>query len=96
MSTEPNAPAIDRRVVCAAMQAESGEIICSPRHWDHLAHVQAAAYPFGFWKQAKQGFVDQRGEFMDRKEAYQVAWGANQVVRRVGGDTDCLYSENLY
>jgi hypothetical protein len=47
----------------------------------------------------EQGFVDQKGNFLSRTEAWQVAQTANQIIRRVGGDTangGTLYSENLY
>lgn len=46
-----------------------------------------------------QGFVDQRGVFLTRTEAWSIALAAGQIIRRVGGnDTDggTLYSENLY
>ena len=48
------------------------------------------------WTRAEQGFVDQFGVFLTREEAWDVASKAGQIVRRVGGDGGCLYSENLY
>jgi hypothetical protein len=47
----------------------------------------------------EQGFIDNKGNFLSRKEAYIVAKNAGQVIRRCGGDdTDggILHSENLY
>lgn len=44
----------------------------------------------------EQGFIDQRGNFLGRQEAWQVAQAAGQIIRRVGGDTEAggtLYSE---
>lgn len=32
------------------------------------------------WRAAEQGFIDQWGTFMDRKEAYQVAKAAGQIL----------------
>lgn len=47
----------------------------------------------------EQGFIDQHGAFMSRREAWEVAEAAGQIIRRVGGDEadgGTLYSENLY
>lgn len=47
----------------------------------------------------EQGFLDKYGNFLSRAEAWRVALFANQIIRRVGGDTrdgGTLYSENLY
>ncbi len=90
--------AIPRRVVCAAMRHSAGSVICSPRHWDKVA-VDRVGGQGGPWKGAEQGFVDQRGVFMTREEAWKVAEAAGQIIRRVGGDTlngGHLFSENLY
>lgn len=84
-----------RVVVCAAIRNSKGDIICSPRHWDALMREQVVKADAD-WSRAEQGFVDQYGAFMDRAEARMVAWSANQVVRRCGGDEAELFSENLY
>jgi hypothetical protein len=42
-----------------------------------------------------QGFVDNKGNFLTRKEALLIAEKENQIIRRCGGDVE-LYSENLY
>lgn len=80
-----------RRVVCAALRHGS-TIICGPRHWDSICRGTSK----GGWE---QGFVDQRGVFLTREEAWKVAEAAGQILRRVGGDDmngGRLYSENLY
>ena len=79
---------IERRVVCAALRRGS-VIVCGPRHWDSLCRGHSK----DGWE---QGFVDQRGVFMTREEAWQVAFDAGQIIRRVGGDGKRLFSENLY
>lgn len=46
-----------------------------------------------------QGFVDEKGNFLTRQEAWKVAEANNQIVNRCGGDTSnggTLYSENLW
>ncbi len=96
-------------IVCAANRHhDTGLIICGARHWDdvmravakavyptpdHLIHVKP---PYGSFD---QGFIDQRGKWYTRTEAWTVAMANGQVKRRVGGDeTDggTLYSEGLY
>jgi hypothetical protein len=78
-----------RMVVCAALRDRNGTIICGPRHWDSICRGTS----HDGWE---QGFVDQRGVFLNREEAWLVAEGANQIIRRVGGDGERLFSENLY
>lgn len=82
------------------MQRSDGAVLVSPRHWDSVCHemVRVSADPDA-WKDSVQGFVDQRGVFLNRREAWVVAEAAGQIKRRVGGDTaggGRLYSENLY
>lgn len=84
------------RVVCAAIRNVHGSIICSARHFDGLMHAQIALSTQDGWKQAEQGFIDQRGTFLTREQALTVALGAGQIIRRCGNDKSTLYSENLY
>jgi hypothetical protein len=76
-------------VVCAALRNVHGTIICGPRHWDSICRGTSK----DGWE---QGFVDQRGVFMTREEAWKVAEAAMQIIRRCGGDGERLFSENLY
>lgn len=86
-----------RRVVCAAvLSKESGEMVVGPRHFDAVMHRQLSRLPLRAMAEAEQGFIDQRGVFMTREEAWVVAEAAGQIVRRVGGDGRKLFSENLY
>lgn len=87
---------LDLRVVCAALRHNSGEILCGPRHFDGIMQARIAFDPFGHWRAAEQGFVDQRGNFLTREQAYLVAKAAGQIIRRCGGDEGTLFSENLY
>ncbi len=83
-----------RRVVCAANRRRDGAMVCSARHNDPRMHMQKA-YMGGDWEQDEQGFIDQWGVFMDRREAWLVAEAADQIVREVS-TPGVLYSENLY
>lgn len=89
-----------RRVVCAAIQAEDGEVLLGIRHYSPDMHRQIRARPDGkkFYSagNVQQGFVDQWGNFLTREEAWKVAEAQGQILDRVGGDGGVLYSENLY
>ena len=96
-----------RVVVCAAnlyrFETGSSLLICGPRHYDMTMHDTIAALDDEIWtlpKKCTQGFVDQWGMFMDRKEALLVATAAGQInVRRPkSGNPDSpeLFSEDLY
>ena len=87
----------DQRVVCAAIRHEFGAIICGPRHFDSTMHEQISNSTIKGWGLAEQGFVDQFGEFLTRKEALVIAKLAKQIFRNFDDDTgDELYSEHLY
>lgn len=92
-----------RRVVCAAnLDTFSGHMIIGARHWDRLMHVHNGLFVRARYYTSEfdqQGFIDQHGAFMTRKEAWKVAQEAGQIIRRVPGDDEdggTLYSENLY
>ena len=96
-----------RRIVCAANREEGTNlVILAPRHWDETMREQYRMCK-GYCEETRlvipkfkeQGFIDQRGVFLTRQEAWKVAEAAGQIIRRVGGDTadgGTLYSENLY
>ena len=90
-----------RRVVCAACRSsKTGAIVLGPRHMDVVMrlHVQQIDN-HDYHDFDDQGFIDQWGVFMSRREAWKVAEAANQIVYRCGGDQakgGTLYSENLY
>lgn len=94
-------------VVCAACKSED-LILCSARHWDKTMRRQLEVINaqdiegLSLTLKAKhftQGFINQFGEFMTRKEAMKVAIDAGQKVdikRGCGGNKERLYSEGLY
>lgn len=87
-----------RRVICAANRFPDGLILCGARHWDSVMCAQATALGIKGGNE-EQGFIDQYGVFMDRKEAMQVAKDAGQAIDirfGCGGDELTLYSEGLY
>jgi hypothetical protein len=89
-----------RRVVCAAIRAEDGDVMLGVRHYSTDMHAQIHARrdgaKFCHRNGDDQGFVDQRGTYMTRRQAWNVAQAAGQV-RREGYDSEgVLYSEDLY
>lgn len=80
-----------RFVVCAALQQDD-ELVVGPRHFDAIMRKQIGGRD---WSRAKQGFIDQRGRFMDRHEAFRVATQAYQIRNSFPGRVQ-LYSEDLY
>lgn len=96
LSTSPNYVIGQQYIVCAAARNNfTGQIICSPRHYDRTFH-QSVVDRSTAWNVADQGFVDQYGNFLTRAEAHKIAVAAGQIRRRCGGDHEELYSENLY
>jgi hypothetical protein len=94
---------MERRIVCAANKDISGMIVLGVRHFDeHMLKVlKLAKLPRFSLIGVQQGFIDQRGVFLSREEAWLVAEAAGQIIRRVGGDMSAdgvgkLFSENLY
>lgn len=92
-----------RFVVCAA--CKYGDlIIAGARHYDLVMQSQLnllsekdeLKYLNG--AEVVEGFIDQYGKFMDRKEAFIVAKEAGQlnVRRRTPDDSEELFSECLY
>jgi hypothetical protein len=83
------------RIICAANRKRfTGEVVLGIRHHDaFMNRMDTEGDP------VDQGFIDNRGNFLSRTDAWKVAEAAGQVIRRVGGDEangGTLYSENLY
>jgi hypothetical protein len=88
---------MNQRIVCAANRKRfTGEIALGVRHWDAFMKRDL---PDTEGDPVDQGFIDNRGNYLSRTEAWKIAENAGQIVRRVGGDDKdggTLYSENLY
>lgn len=93
-------------VVCAAMR-KNGVIVCGARHFDSVMRpiIDKLDMGYGEWE---QGFIDQNGHFLTRKEAWKIADENGQIRRGTGWETQydprpagikddgVLFSENLY
>ena len=66
-------------IVCAACKIDTngeGEniVLCGARHWDNIMRVQARAMGYKTHApESSQGFINQFGEFLTRKEALEIA-----------------------
>lgn len=99
-----------RKVVCAAVKYGEGKdalVVCSARHFDPRMHHTLGVIrddklvELELADKAVQGFIDQFGVFMDRKEAWKVAVAADQIFlerypKAQWRENDDLYSEWLY
>jgi len=95
---------MNQRIVCAANKLSDGTILLGIRHWDMFIHDQmdmllkvwGTESEISLIKGHEQGFADQFGKFLTRKEAYIIAKDNGQIIRDIGYEADELYSEHLY
>jgi hypothetical protein len=83
-------------IVCAAVLYPHGLLIAGPRHFDPVMY---ALIPDSERERPQQGFIDQRGNFYNRHDAWVIAEKNGQIRYRCGGDETnggTLFSENLY
>lgn len=86
---------IEQRIVCAAiMNRNTLEIIAGVRHFDKIMCSQMDCHN-PIWYNPEQGFLDNKGNFLSRVEAYKVAEAADQIIRDCGNNKR-LFSEHLY
>lgn len=85
------------RLVSAAMLMDDGLIVAGVRHFSpDMRATLHRIYGDGYQRRVKeQGFIDTRGNFLTRAEAWQVATEHKQI-RRAVSTPGTLYSENLY
>ena len=104
---------IPERIVCSACQVfvdekdgtnEDGSLIIHEvyglRHYDSLMRKQIKElekqYKYALLDY-EQGFITNKGRFVDRKEAMKIAKAQNQVIRLSGSpNSNILFSEDLY
>lgn len=99
---------LPERIVCAANKHD-GHIVLGLRHNDDFMQsgvtkisvimdpVKQIPFKKGIYSLEAQGFLTNRGRWVDRKEAYEIATQQEQVLRKTGGvDSRILYSEDVY
>ncbi|GLP95303.1 hypothetical protein [Paraferrimonas sedimenticola] len=97
---------VTRKIVCAAVRVGTF-VVLGPRHYSQPMHEQIKwieSHTRIPWKKLRQsygeeqGFIDQFGQFYDRKQAMELVKSNGQPfdLKRNGGSGDELYSEGLY
>jgi hypothetical protein len=88
---------MQRLIVAAAMLMDDGDVIVGVRHYSpEMRKTLEKAYGEKYHLSVKeQGFVDQKGVFLNRKDAWVIAEQEGQIRRKVSTE-GTLYSENLY
>ena len=81
--TPPEDCNFKRKIVCAANKY-GDFILVGPRHWaptmlNTIHFMSRNAKKYMNSQEEIQGFIDQNGHFLDRKEAYKVAIAAGQL-----------------
>ena len=91
------------RIVCAANKHKQDEnlVLIGARHWDKRMHAQWEVLQKMTGKLDSfdfiQGFIDNRGDFHTREEAFIIATKQNQIIKKTGGENSIqLFSEDLY
>ena len=92
------------RIVCAAIRCPDGDLLLGIRHYSRDMAIQIErrfdGRKFDNRLDECQGFVDQRGNWHSREDAYKIALVANQIIHPEkcgnGLNGPKLYSEGLY
>jgi len=96
----PDHPEFVRRAVCAAIRhLDTGMIIAGARHGDVVMRVlMEATGGARHWRgKDEPGFIDQKGRFMNRAQAWDVALASGQEMRdHPSVKKGMLFSEDLY
>ena len=86
------------KIVCAA-NLVNNHIVCGVRHYDKIMHDMMEQIDEAYsGANVIQGFVDNRGNFHNRQEAWCIAKAAGQLehITEREGTIGTLYSEHLY
>lgn len=89
---------------------ESGIVVCGYRHgqiiWtvSMLTGLRTVTYADDGTGEYEQGFLTNKNRFVDRKEAYKIAYENNQIIgpnkgrlhNEIGLTSEDLYSEDIY
>lgn len=71
-------------------------VLCGARHGDILKQLKGLGFsPRDGYKEIEQGFIDNYGNFLTRKEAYQYAKECGQLTHNIA-NRDELFSEDLW
>lgn len=92
-----------KRMIAGVANRYGGIIVMGTRHYSNLMRMALDALggsevliKWAGEENYDQGFVDQYGTFLDRKEAWVLAESTGQIRYRDGLPTGTLYSEHLW
>lgn len=88
-------PEYGHRVVCAAIKLTDGTMLVGVRHCDIYMREQMDRSGNDRFH-GEQGFIDNKYQFLTRREAYVIAKAAGQLVFKGPGPDGMLFSEDLY
>jgi hypothetical protein len=72
-------------------------IIAGARHFDEIMHGQIMARnDQDSWRLSEQGFIDQKGVFLSREDAWVIANDGGQIIHDCISKKNKLFSEDLY
>ena len=86
-------------IVCAAIRHDDGLIICGARHYDPVMTQVLFALGYSMENRPRgftTGFIDNKGEYLTREQAWIIAERAGQIRYHGIGTPGTCYSENLY
>ncbi len=94
---EPNGGVVVNRIVCAAMLMKDGSVVTGVRHFSpDMRHILQKAYGNQYHLEVQeQGFINNKGQFVSREDAWAIAEANGQIFREVS-TPGTLFSENLY
>jgi len=84
---------IEEKITSSALYAQ-GLIVSLPPPARHGTLLAAISFLGNHGMLATQGFLTTTGRFVNRVEAYEIAYRANQIISENKGPQ--LYSEDLY
>lgn len=87
---------IPEECVCAAIKLADGEILQGNRHFDCFGILVDRGFHLRERTGEVQGFMTNKGRFVDRKEALQLQLSAGRASARGEYVHNQLYSEDLY
>jgi hypothetical protein len=90
---------MNEHIVCSANRCGK-YLLLGLRHWDVFMRETYEQLECEISRgDFEQGFLTNKGRFVNRLSAWRIAELEGQIVKRVGGDESgggTLYSENLY
>lgn len=93
---KPRSSLSDHYILCAAIR-HGDLVICGRRHMDPVMGSVIRRYPDLKGIAWEQGFLDSKGNYCSREDAYRIAHRAGQLLgRKKHGPAGELFSEDLY